>query len=136
MKNITFFLNSLIIYISTLSYNPDIPMSLPSIQEASKSDLTANQDLPPTTSLVYPGTDGRLVYVPDSLGNKIPDFSYAGYKGGGVPIPFVANKETVWPVPGDNSASIQAAIDRISALPTGSIRFQGRRIAENGIVSA
>jgi len=45
--------------------------------------LTVNaQDIPPTTSLVYPGTDGRLVYVADSLGNKIPDFSNAGYKGG------------------------------------------------------
>ncbi|MCX6161935.1 MAG: hypothetical protein NTV87_11485, partial [Ignavibacteriae bacterium] len=56
------------------------------------------QDIPPTTSLVYPGTDGRLVYVADSLGNKIPDFSNAGYKGGGVPIPYVAIKATVWPV--------------------------------------
>ena len=29
---------------------------------------------PPTTSLVYPGPDGKLVYVSDSLGNRIPDF--------------------------------------------------------------
>ena len=42
------------------------------------------QDMSPTTTLVYPGTDGRLVYIADSLGNKIPDFSNAGYKGGGV----------------------------------------------------
>src|SRR5690606_31455059 len=55
------------------------------------------QDLPPTTSLVYPGTDGKLVYVADSLGNRIPDFSYAGYKGGGVRIPHVPVKEIVWP---------------------------------------
>jgi hypothetical protein len=44
------------------------------------------QDIPPTTSLVYPGTDGKLVYVADSLGNKIPDFSNAGYMGGANPI--------------------------------------------------
>ena len=69
------------------------------------------QDIPATTTLVYPGTDGKLVYVADSLGNKIPDFSNAGYKGGGVPIPYVAIKATVWPVLFDNSASFQAAID-------------------------
>jgi hypothetical protein len=51
------------------------------------------QDFPPITSLVYPGIDGRLVYVADSLGNKIPDFSNAGYKGGGVTIPYVPVKE-------------------------------------------
>lgn len=40
-----------------------------------------SQDIPPATTLVYPGTDGRLVYIADSLGNKIPDFSNAGYLG-------------------------------------------------------
>ena len=83
------------------------------------------QDLPPTTSLVYPGTDGKLVYVTDSLGNKIPDFSNAGYKGGGVSIPYVAVKETVWPVLGDNADNIQAAIDRVSALPLDVNGFRG-----------
>jgi hypothetical protein len=63
------------------------------------------QDIPPTTSLVYPGTNGRLVYVADSLGNIIPDFSNAGYKGGGVPIPYVAIKKIVWPVMGDRQYS-------------------------------
>jgi hypothetical protein len=58
------------------------------------------QDIPPATSLVYPGIDGKLVYVADSPGNKIPDFSNAGYKGGGVPIPYVPVKATVWPADG------------------------------------
>jgi hypothetical protein len=90
------------------------------------------QDLPPTTSLVFPGTDGKLVYIADSLGNKIPDFSNAGYKGGGVPIPYVAVKETVWPVLGDNSASIQAAIDRVSALPVDASGFRGAVLLKMG----
>ena len=90
------------------------------------------QDIPPTTSLVYPGTDGRLVYVADSLGNKIPDFSNAGYKGGGVAIPYVAVKETVWPVLGDNSANIQAAIDRVSALPPDASGFRGAVLLRMG----
>jgi hypothetical protein len=91
-----------------------------------------SQDLRPTVSLVYPGTDGKLVYVADSLGNKIPDFSNAGYKGGGVPIPFVAIKETVWPVRGDNSANIQAAIDKVSALPVDESGFRGAVLLKMG----
>ena len=95
--------------------------------------ITMAQDIPPTTSLVYPGTDGRLVYVADSIGNKIPDFSNAGYKGGGVAIPYVAIKETVWPVLGDNSDNIQAAIDRVSALPADASGFRGAVLLKMGI---
>ncbi|MDR2911666.1 MAG: hypothetical protein LBV47_09965 [Bacteroidales bacterium] len=90
------------------------------------------EDIPPTASLVYPGTDGKLVYVADSLGNTIPDFSNAGYKGGGVPIPNVAIKETVWPVPGDNSDNIQSAIDRVSALPLDASGFRGTVLLKMG----
>ena len=91
------------------------------------------QDIPPTTSLVYPGTDGRLVYIADSLGNRIPDFSNAGYKGGGVPIPYVAVKATVWPVKGDNSANIQAAIDSVSNLPADPSGFRGAVLLKMGL---
>src|SRR4051812_8282118 len=83
------------------------------------------QDILPSTSLVYPGVDGKLVYVADSLGNKIPDFSNAGYRGGGSAIPYIPNKVTVWPVPGDNSANVQAAIDKVSALPLDASGFRG-----------
>jgi len=94
--------------------------------------IASAQDMPPTTSLVYPGTDGRLVYVADSLGNKIPDFSNAGYKGGGVNIPYVATKETVWPVRGDNSFNIQAAIDKVSALAPDASGFRGAVLLKMG----
>lgn len=95
--------------------------------------FTQAQDLPPTTTLVYPGTDGKLVYIADSLGNKIPDFSHAGYKEGGVPIPYVPIKETVWPVLGDNSANIQAAIDRVSALQPDVSGFRGAVLLKMGM---
>jgi hypothetical protein len=91
------------------------------------------QDLAPATSLVYPGTNGSLVYVADSLGNKIPDFSNAGYKGGGVPIPHVAVKEIVWPVLGDNSGVIQSAIDRVSELPVDASGFRGAILLKMGM---
>jgi hypothetical protein len=90
------------------------------------------QDIAPTTSMVYPGGDGKLVYVPDSIGNRIPDFSNAGYKGGGVAIPNVAIKETVWPVRGDNSTNIQAAIDRVSSLPLDASGFRGTVLLKMG----
>ena len=69
-------------------------------------------DMAPTVSKVYPGPDGKLVYVPDAQGNIIHDSSHAGYRGGGVPMPTVPVRETIWPVPGDNTAHVQAAIDR------------------------
>ena len=95
--------------------------------------IVAAQDIPPTTSLVYPGIDGKLVYIADSLGNKIPDFSNAGYKGGGVAIPYIPIKATVWPVPGDNSPTIQKAIDSVSALPMDSYGFRGTVLLKMGL---
>ncbi|HLN20851.1 MAG TPA: hypothetical protein VK213_07160 [Bacteroidales bacterium] len=89
-------------------------------------------DLAPTTSKVYPGSDGRLVYAADSLGNRIPDFSNAGYKGGGVPIPTIPVKKIVWPVLGDNSATIQAAIDSVSSLPPDASGFRGAVLLRQG----
>jgi hypothetical protein len=91
------------------------------------------QDMPPATSMVYPGMDGKLVYVADSAGNKIPDFSYAGYKGGGVVIPYVPVKLIVWPVAGDNSDNIQAAIDKLSAMPVDATGFRGTVLLKMGL---
>jgi hypothetical protein len=91
------------------------------------------QDIAPTTSLVYPGADGKLVYVADSVGNKIPDFSNAGYKGGGVPIPQVQPKAIVWPIAGDNSDQLQKVIDSVSALPTDGSGFRGSILLKRGL---
>jgi hypothetical protein len=89
-------------------------------------------DIPPTVSRVYPGTDGRLAYVPDEQGNTIPDCSHAGYGGGGTPIPAVPVKETVWPVAGDNTENLQAAIDKVSALPLDKSGFRGAVLIKMG----
>jgi hypothetical protein len=90
------------------------------------------QDLPPTVSRIYPGLDGKLVYVPDEHGNTIHDSSHAGYGGGGVPIPTVPVKETIWPVAGDNTATVQAAIDKVSALPLDRSGFRGAVLLRAG----
>lgn len=59
----------------------------------------------------------RLVYAHTPKGDRIPDFSYAGYEGGGVALPHVSTKRTVKPSGADDTATIQQAIDEVSALP-------------------
>ena len=90
------------------------------------------EDLRPTVSRVYPGADGKLVYVPDEQGNTILDSSHAGYGGGGVPIPTVPVRATVWPVAGDNTGNLQAAIDKVSALPLDKSGFRGAVLIKMG----
>jgi hypothetical protein len=79
------------------------------------ADLAAGQAAP-ASAWVYRGPDGRLVYKADERGNRIPDFSNVGYRGGGVAIPDVPVKATVDPLPGDAGPRIQAAIDEVSRL--------------------
>ena len=89
-------------------------------------------DMRPTVSRVHPSPAGKLVYTADDQGNTIPDFSHAGYGGGGTPIPDVPVKETIWPVAGDNTSSLQAAIDRVSALPLDRSGFRGAVLLKMG----
>jgi hypothetical protein len=72
---------------------------------------------PAKSQWVYPGADGKLVYKSTPAGDRIMDFSHAGYKGGGVKLPDVAVQRTVEPADGDATVRIQAAIDAVAALP-------------------
>ena len=69
--------------------------------------------------------NGTLQYQPDTLGNRIPDFSYAGYKAAEQPIPFVPVKVTVPALAGDATRRIQAAIDYVARLPLQPNGFRG-----------
>lgn len=69
-----------------------------------------------TSSWVYPGKQGKLVYKTTAAGDRIMDFSQAGYKGGGVALPIVPVKRTVKPSGNDDTESIQAAINEVSGL--------------------
>jgi hypothetical protein len=102
------------------------------IAPAFLSRAAAQADLEPTASRVHPGTDGRLLYMPDDRGNIIHDASHAGYRGGGVAIPAVPVQETVWPAAGDNTAHVQAAIDRVSARPRDASGFRGAVLLRAG----
>ena len=64
--------------------------------------------------------------------NTVPDFSKAGYQGGGVPIPFVPTRATVVPGPGDDTSRIQQAIDTVSALTPDASGFRGAVLIKAG----
>ena len=81
---------------------------------------------------VQNGTTGRLVYVPDAQGDRVPDFSDVGYRGGKQPLPDVPVAVAIQPIAGDNTAHIQAAIDQVSALPPGLEGFRGAVLLEAG----
>src|SRR5688500_9563641 len=91
------------------------PLSSGTSRRRSLRARTQAQDLSPSASRVHAGVDGKLVYVPDDQGNTIHDASHAGYRGGGVAIPTVPVRESVWPVAGGSTADVQAAIDRVSS---------------------
>src|SRR5262245_54316525 len=59
----------------------------------------------------YLGADHKLRYKSDAHGNRIMDFSLAGYRSGGVALPNVAVAKRLSPIAGDNTAQIQAALD-------------------------
>jgi hypothetical protein len=68
--------------------------------------------MPGTSEWVRAGHDGKLAYKADARGNTIPDFSRAGYGGGGVRLPELPVVATLTPQPtGDDTARIQAALD-------------------------
>lgn len=69
----------------------------------------------PERRIVQPGENGRLAYFPEALGNRIPDFSHAGY-GGGDPIPDVPIRVVVPQFKGDSGPRIQAALDAVARL--------------------
>jgi hypothetical protein len=87
--------------------------------------------------LVSEGPDG-LIYQSyanegqSNVVNAVPDFSRAGYRGGGVAIPFVPAEITLTPSGGDDTTAIQNAINAVSALPVGPTGFRGAVLLTEG----
>lgn len=75
---------------------------------------------------------GKLVYTPDSAGNRIPDFSYCGYMAGEQEIPMIARGIYVSLTNGDATARIQAAIDKVSKYPLNKDGFRGTVFLQAG----
>lgn len=73
-----------------------------------------------------------LSYHADSQGNRIPDFSYAGYGGGGVKLPAISAQATLSPGKGDATARIQEALDKLASSPPDAQGFRGALLLKRG----
>lgn len=92
----------------------------------------------PLSEWAFGGPDHRLHYRYDARGNSIMDFSSAGYRGGGVKLPSAAVAQRLTPAAGDNTARIQAALDKATGavvLAPGEYDIAGTlHIARSGVV--
>lgn len=91
-----------------------------------------------TSALVVPGSSGKLEYKQYSnqdqtnAVNTVPDFSFAGYRGGGVALPRIPVVETIHPVTGDARVTIQGAIDRVAVRSPDASGFRGAILLKSG----
>jgi len=85
------------------------------------------------SSILHLDENHKLVYHSDEDGNRIPDFSHAGYKNGEVDLPTLPIKITLSPISGDNTAHIQDAIDRVARLSLDPNGFRGAVLLMPGI---
>lgn len=84
--------------------------------------------------LVSQGPAG-LAYRTLESGDRLPDFSYCGYRGGGVTLPEVETIVTLSPRDdgSDDTTRIQAALDEASAMPLTSDGLRGAVLLEAGV---
>ncbi|WP_281765243.1 DUF6298 domain-containing protein [Neptunitalea lumnitzerae] len=74
-----------------------------------------------------------IIMVADSLGNTIPDFSYAGYEASEQSIPFIPAQIFVPSMEGDATETIQKAIDYVGGLKPDASGFRGAILLDRGI---
>lgn len=106
-----------------------------SVFAASSSAPAPGKD-PGRTRLVSVTPEGLLAYAPYTLqGDTLPDFSSCGFSGGGGwMLPVAVDRETLVPEPGngDDTARIQAALDRVAQLPRGNDGLRGAVLLQRG----
>ncbi len=85
------------------------------------------------SEIVYYGEDSSLVYVRDAELNRIPDFSFAGYKYGDEPIPDVPVVRSISPVAGDNTTNINNALFELALMPANDDGIRGALFLEPGV---
>lgn len=86
-----------------------------------------------TSKLFYLDKEGKLAYNKDSLGNRLPDFSYVGYHSGERAIPKVPVKIILESIEGDDTHRIQEALDNLGALPLDKNGHRGALLLKGGI---
>lgn len=85
----------------------------------------------PTPPLQW-SKNGNLVYTPDAAGNRVPDFSFCGYKASNEAIPTVAVKVVLEPISGDATSQLQQAIDYVAGLAPDAQGFRGSILLKPG----
>ncbi|WP_198424772.1 DUF6298 domain-containing protein [Spirosoma endbachense] len=96
-------------------------------------DVRAQGNKPVRKQPVSLDKQGHLIYAPDERENRIPDFSYCGYKAGEQAIPNADIKVVVPVRKGDATLRIQAAIDYVASLPANSEGIRGAVLLEKGV---
>jgi hypothetical protein len=139
----------LLLFFVLLAYSVHGQSNLLSGFENGETPAAVANDVNWNSSIVYRGADGALVYHSDVNSNRIPDFSHAGYRGGGVPLPNLPVRITLSPSPtGDDTQQIRDALNAVGAmepdvnghrgavlLNPGSYRITGLiRIDQSGVV--
>jgi len=81
---------------------------------------------------VTQGPGGGLEYEVGPRGDRMPDYSHAGYRGGGVDPPMVAATVIVEPTTGDATDLIQRAIDHVATLTPDAEGFRGAVLLASG----
>ena len=75
---------------------------------------------------------GRLSYASDGGQNRIPDYSYAGYRYGAAAIPSVPEVSRLSATTGDQTARIQAALDQVGARTPDANGIRGALVLNAG----
>lgn len=105
-----------------------------SVMESYYFSVINQNQIPRWNSIVaHPGDDGKLRYVSDYMGNRIPDYSTAGYKGGGIKIPDAPVRIKLEHKEGDDTQRIQEAIDYVSSLTPDTNGIRGAVLLAKGI---
>ncbi|MDB5192867.1 MAG: pectate lyase [Segetibacter sp.] len=92
--------------------------------------LSAQRATKPPSPIIV--SRGKITYNPDSIGNRVPDFSYSGYMASEQRIPNVAVKVLVPIVKGDATLRIQSALDYVASLPVDNKGFRGAVLLQKG----
>ncbi|MFT3935722.1 MAG: hypothetical protein QM726_18990 [Chitinophagaceae bacterium] len=74
----------------------------------------------------------KITYNADSLGNRVPDFSYCGYMASEKAIPEAPVKVVVPVASGDATLRIQSALDYAAGLPLDANGFRGAVLLQKG----
>lgn len=88
----------------------------------------------PKTKIILPISPNRngFEYIPDARGNKVPDYSYCGYKASNENVPMLPIKAFVPYISEDATESIQTALDYVASLPLDANGFRGAVLLDTG----